>query len=516
MNDTTSTEEPTTKNAGVWRSLWRTHFYAGMIVGPFMIWMALSGLGILYSQPIQSLLHGGSNQVAIVNSRATLENQVSNAMHRFPKDSFAYITPGATATEATTVGLTEPNGETRIVWTNPYTGVVTGTMFSGKDLPGFLNRFHGSILPREWKMPVPNVAWLFDEGPAWNHVEIGEVLVEILAGWGLMLAVSGLYLWWPRRGSPVRWLPSKSRTGRRRWRDLHTFAGIFLAGFLTFSVTTGLPWAAFWGTSWQTVASHITPNKANFWSDSSPSSTSPRLGDMTRFGNPVAWAMQDDQPAPSGSPMPNMPGMNHGDKGSSVMSSAGLPARILSLDGVQSAMLQDGMLPNATIYPPTNAVEDGETTYGSYLVFNPWPSSVGQQGAMYFDEFTGKKLGESTAKEWGSLQFVTEFGVQTHMGTEFGLASRLFMTFGCLLVIWNFSTALMMWNRRRRGGLGIPRRPSAPRIAKPFGIALIALALLYPLWGASVLLLLVFDRLAIQRSDKLRRAFGMPPSSTSS
>ena len=79
MNDTARTEEPTTKNAGVWRSLWRTHFYAGMIVGPFMIWMALSGLGILYSQPLQSLLHGGSNHVAIVNSRPCVRFTASNA-----------------------------------------------------------------------------------------------------------------------------------------------------------------------------------------------------------------------------------------------------------------------------------------------------------------------------------------------------------------------------------------------------------------------------------------------------
>ena len=243
------------KTSAVWRSLWRTHFFAGLLVGPVMIWLAISGLGILYAGPLQRLLHHGATHVAVTTGHASLEQQVKVALAANPKDSFAYVTPGATPTDATSVGLSEPSGETRIVWTNPYTGVVTGSMIAGKDLPGFFNTYHGSLVPRSWLMPVPNAEWLFNNGPFWRHIEIGEVLVEIAAGWGLMLALSGLYLWWPRPGSPIRWWPTKARTGRRRLRDLHTFAGVFLAGFLLFSLTSGLPWASFWGSSWQTVIS---------------------------------------------------------------------------------------------------------------------------------------------------------------------------------------------------------------------------------------------------------------------
>ena len=511
-NDEPGTEKPRGASE-LWRSLWRTHFYAGLIAGPVLVWLALSGLGILYKAPLQQLLHHSANTVAVTNDRTTLERQVHNALLAYPKDSFAYVTPGQNETSATEVGLSEPSGDTRIVWTNPYTGSVTGSMISGKDLPGFFNRYHGSLLPRDWTMSVPNADWFFGDAPFWRTVEIGEVLVEIFAGWGLMLAISGLYLWWPRPGSPVRWLPSKGRTGRRRWRDLHTVAGIFLAGFLTFSVTTGLPWASFWGYSWQSVVSHITPNKADFWSDASPTSTTPRLGDMTRFGTPVAWAMQTDQPAPSTDPMGNMPGMHHGGSGSMVTSSDGLPATVITLDQVQTAMLQDGMMPNATIYPPSNTKENGKNVYGSYLIFNAWPSSIGQQGALYIDEFSGKKLGQSTAAEWGALQRATEFGVQVHMGTQFGIWTRLLMTAGCLVVIWNFTTALFMWNKRRRGSLGIPRRPSQPRIARPLGIAMLGLGIFYPLWGLSLVAILSFDRFIVQRSARLRSFFGMPPRS---
>jgi len=510
FNLTTASTEESVSRSSIWRSLWRTHFYAGLISGLLLVWLAVSGLGVLYAQPLQRLLHHGANHVAVTNGHASLETQVTNAEHAYPKEPFAYVTPGATATDATVVGLSQADGNTRIVWTNPYTGAVTGAMIAGKDLPGFFNAYHGSIVPRSWLMPVPNMASLFGEGPAWRHIEIGEVLVEIGAGWGLMLAFTGLYLWWPRRNSPVRWRPTRERKGRKRWRDLHTFAGIFLAGFLMFSLVSGLPWASFWGSSWQTVIAHITPNKADFWSDASPNSTTPKLGDMTRFGTPVAWAMQQDQPAPSQNPMPSMPGMHHGD-GSTSTSSVGLPAEVISLDRIQAAMLQEGMALNATIYPPANTVTKGKTKFGSYVVFNPWPSSLGQQGAMYFDEFTAKKLGQSTAREWGLLQRITEFGVQTHMGTQFGLLTRIFMTLGCVVVLWNFVTGVMMWNKRRRGSLGIPKRPSNPKISRPFGIALVCLGVFYPLWGTSVVLILLLDKFVIQKRPSLRRAFGMPP-----
>jgi uncharacterized iron-regulated membrane protein len=38
-----------------WRAIWRTHFYAGIFAVPFLVMMALTGLVILYTQPIRSL-----------------------------------------------------------------------------------------------------------------------------------------------------------------------------------------------------------------------------------------------------------------------------------------------------------------------------------------------------------------------------------------------------------------------------------------------------------------------------
>jgi uncharacterized iron-regulated membrane protein len=77
------------------------------------------------------------------------------------------------------------------------------------------------------------------------------------------------------------------------------------------------------------------------------------------------------------------------------------------------------------------------------------------------------------------------------MGTQFGLVNRVFLTVICLLVVWNVTTATVMWNRRRRAGtLGAPRKPVDERTQRSVGIFQLLLSFIYPLWGASLVLVL--------------------------
>ena len=496
--------------SGMWRSIWRTHFYAGIFAGPILVWLALTGLVILYTGPLNSLLHADLYRVPVKSSTVSLATQVESAKAAMPSGQLESVTPPSRPGWTTTVAFTAFDGTEREVFVDPYTGRVTGEAMAGGGLVGFANRTHGSILPRSITVPMPTLAGILGEAPTIQHIELGEVLVEIAAGWGLVLALSGLYLWWPRdRAGRRRWLPRFSTPGRARLRSLHVASGLVLGGFLFFSVVSGLPWAAFWGTNWSAVAAKVTPNTANFYADAAPSSRVPHLGDLDRNGVKIPWAASMDAIPAS---RPAAPGTHPGHvHGAGMLSSSATtsPVNPVSIDTIEAAALAEGMMPGATYSPPADETSKGKTTWGSWVVVNPWPSSLGQQGALYLDQFSAKTLGRSTAGQWGQLQRVTELGVQTHMGTEFGIWTRIFMTGGCLLVLWSFVTALLMWNRRRRGGTGFPRRPMEVRLAKPVGIAAIILAIIYPLWGASFVLVLLIDHFVVQRSARLRRVFGM-------
>lgn len=499
-SDDRSTGDINSKRSVLWRKLWRLHFLAGLIIAPALIWLALTGLVVLYSDVINSKSHHDLYFVTnIKNEEAiSLDEQLENVKTKFSELTFWSVTPSREPNRSNMFSMGDKNDAPYNVFVNQYTGEVLGKIRSDKGIVTFANNTHGSFLPRQFTMPVPSPTGIIGEGPAFRSVEIGEVIVEIVAGWGLVLAISGLYLWLPRKNSKKRLVVPRFRQGgRAMWRDMHASVGTFLAAGLFFFVVTGLPWATFWGNEFSTIAAKITPNvEGSFsWEDQGPSSNLPRVGDLTRYGVKIPWAATEDAiPTSEG-------GMGHshssGDEAHSddhhEMSSA--PALPVGLDVAYKAAVEEGMSPGFSITPPSDSMnDDGSQKFGAYVVMNPWPSSLGEQGALFLDQFSGKTLGRSSADSWGAIQRMTELGVQTHMGTQFGFANRVVLTLLCVAVLYSISTAMVMWLRRRRkGSLGVPPRQVDAATQKSVGVMALVLAVVYPLWGTSALLLLVID-----------------------
>jgi uncharacterized iron-regulated membrane protein len=504
------------------RTVWRTHFYAGVFAMPVLVMLAITGLVILYTDPINDLQFAELQRVEASSEPVTLDEQREAVEQAYAEWSIQSVIPPKDATTPTTFVVVDASGEQRRnVMVDPSTATVLGDQDPGAGIVGLANRLHGTLNNESVTVPLPTLPGLLGDGPALADLALGDVVVEIFACWALVLAVSGIYLWWPRKKGTGRalFVPRLGRKGRARWRDLHAVPGIVLSGLLVFLVATGLPWSGFWGANWAHVASEVTPNEENFWELDAPSSDLPEVGDLDRVGNRIPWATTEQDIPTSSAPsaMAGMEGMDHGDgaddeagsDGAGTAASGGRPAPI-SLDLVQRAAADEGMLAGATItFPFDDEADPAAPVYGSFVVTNPWPSDISNQGALFVDQFSGETLGRSFASEWGQLQWVTELGVQTHMGTQFGLASRVAMTLACVLVLWAAFSGLVMFAKRRRGGTGFPRRPVDARLQRGMIVVAVLLALIYPLWGLSALVVLVLDKYVIRKVPPLRRAFGM-------
>jgi uncharacterized iron-regulated membrane protein len=516
--DEPSTTDPTPTpppddSSRLWRSLWRTHFYAGIFAMPVLVLLAVTGLGILYTDVINDWQYGDLHQAKTTAQVVSLDDQRQTVVDTYRDWSVDSVTPPKEPGLTTTFAISKDDGATtRNVYVDPSDGQVVGDQDPGAGIVGLSNRLHGTLNNDGVTVPMPTLSGLFGDDPTFADIPLGDVLIEIIAIWVMVLAATGLYLWWPRKRGTGKalFVPRLGKKGRARWRDLHAIPGVVLSVMLLFFAFTGMPWSDWWGSNWSFTASKVTPNQEDFWSMDAPSSDVPKLGTVDRLGNRIPWATREDS-IPSSSSAGSMPGMDMGEGGGGgTVESVPTDTPVqVSLAAVAKAAADEGMLAGYTINLPVNDTSGDEPSFGSFMVVNPWPSQIQHQGAIFVNQFTGRTIARSDASKWGTLQQATELGVQTHMGTQFGLASRIVMTVSCLLVIWSAFSGLVMWWKRRRTGLGFPRRPIDASLQRVMIVIAVVLALLYPLWGLSVIALLLLDKFVVRKVPPLRRAFGM-------
>ena len=285
------------------------------------------------------------------------------------------------------------------------------------------------------------------------------------------------------------WSFRLSKKGRAKWRDLHALPGAVLFTMLLFVAASGLPWSTYWGPNFTSLANKISPNS---WTDT-PASPIGKKGDLDRLGNQINWNTADIPIPASYTPA----------------SSDDVPVP-LSLDSVVEIAKEEGMKPNYTINFPSNTKDDvGNPLYGSFTLSNSWPRKTGEARDVFIDQFTGQMLGEQNVYGYGSVSYAADTTVSVHMGTQWGIISRVIMTLTCVLTIWSVISATVMYaKRRRKGTLGLPRRPAEVHLGRGLVAIGVVLGIVYPLWGVSALVILGFDKFVIQRNSRLRPAFG--------
>jgi uncharacterized iron-regulated membrane protein len=482
-----------------WRTVWRIHFYSGVFAFPFILLMAVTGLVILYTQPIQDWTEDEIRTVTVGETRLSYDEQAA-AVEAAYDDSIVAFTP-PTAPDRASIFSLEEGGLHALgteVFVDPYTGEILGDRGTGSGIIGLANRLHGFLNVDTVTVKLPSVAALWDGEAVMRDYVVFDLVLEILGVWTLVLVVSGLFLWWPRR-SRRRGSEDKPKsilgirrgvTGRARWRDLHGLSGVLLLGAILLTLVSGLAWSTYWGQNFASLGEEVSPG--NYVEP--PLSELGTRGDLDRLGNKINWNSGDF-------PIPESYAPTETD------GTQPLPMR---LDDVVTIAESEGMKPGYTVYLPANEVaDDGTTTYGSFTLSNSWPRKTGEARDLFLDQFTGETLAEQPGWGYEGLNYAMDTLVSTHMGTQLGIFSRILMTALCVLSIWSVFSAMVMYTKRRRKGtIGLPRRPLDVRLGKQLIAIAVLLGFVFPQWGVIALMILGIDRFLIRRVPRLRVAFG--------
>ncbi|MFK8331141.1 PepSY-associated TM helix domain-containing protein [Pseudomonas sp. BJa5] len=430
---------------------WRWHFYAGLFVAPFMILLAITGIIYLFKPQLDPLLYRDLMVVEAGHHRQSADHLLHQVREAYPKGQVSQYLPAASADRSAQF-VVQDSGRELNVFINPYDGRVLGEQDAKANLQAVARALHGELMIGT----------------------VGDRLVELAAGWGVVLVVSGLYLWWPRgaRSAGVLW-PRLNARGRLLWRDLHAVTGFWGSALLLLMLLSGMTWTGFWGKHYADVWNSF---PASMWNDVPKSDQQAReLNSATR--QTVPWAMEN-------TPMPQSGA--HAEHAGHNMGSSAPAAPQVSLQQVQDLAASNTVEPGYSITLPTRA--DGVYTIA---VFADDPRN---DATLHVDQYSGKILVDVRWQDYNGVARATEVGVMLHEGKMFGPLNQIIILLVCLMILLGSVSGLVMWWKRRpQGSLGVPPlRHDLPKW-KTAIVIMVGLGVAFPLVGVSLLAVWVLD-----------------------
>lgn len=448
----------------LYRAFWRWHFYAGLLILPVMLILAITGSIYLFKPQLDGLMYRNLLTVPPSAASVAYAQQVEAVQQTYPQAIVTGIVPPIGPNRSTEIQISTADERALTVFVDPHTGQILGDRNQDNNFQAIVLKLHGELMIGRW----------------------GDYIVELATCWGLILLITGLFLWWPRQrfswiGTFVPRLWSQNK--RIFWRDLHAvpgFYGLLVIGFL---MLTGLPWTGFWGDTFANVWGRF---PVAMWDDVPQSTVI--TGSLNQKGrHTVPWAVEQ-------LPMPRSVVLVHTHGGSSPAE----PQPAVDLDAIVSLAQAQGAPPGFSVTLP-----EGET--GVYTV-SAFPNDPTQEMTMHIDQYSGQVLADVRWQDYGWVPKAVETGISIHTGRYFGWANQLLMLLACLvLVLLCVSGAVMWWRRRPAGRLGAPAAPMEGDQWKVPAAIVAVLGLLFPLVGLSLIVVLALDYGVISRIPWLRR-----------
>ncbi|MET9311879.1 PepSY domain-containing protein [Kribbella sp. NPDC003505] len=450
------------RGTGLFRAFWRWHFYASFLVIPVLLILAATGLIYLFRFQLEPVLHAGLMKV---DQPAGLvaqpyETQLDEVRRAFPDATVVSMTEPSAPNRSTVFSVDTADGS-RDVFVDPYEGKVLGSLDPDRTLSGAAILLHGELMAGRW----------------------GDYVIEIAACWAIVMALTGYYLF--IRGRVARARRRAAGAAGAVLRSRHGRTGAVLGLGLLFLVVSGLPWTGFWGAKTQQFA---TRQGTSFWAEdpgalSNPTST---LDESLPHSHSVPWALGKSE----------VPRSDPSNRNRSVA----------TVDTAIAVGERNGLQRPMTIALPTG--DEGVFSAIGYAFSDP-----GKERTLHVDRYGGGVVSTYGYGDYPTLAKVVAQGIALHEGRRVGVVNFWLTTAFCLGVMFMCVTGPLMWWRRRPKGnsLGAPRGRLPLRATPGLAVLVVALGLFLPLFGLTLLAVLLLDHFVLHRVPGLRTWFNATP-----
>lgn len=463
--------DPTTPGAA-YRTIWRWHFYAGLFCLPFIFVLSVSGGIYLFRPQIDAYLDRRFNHLALASEAQRLDTQVAAALRAYPEARLEALELPKDPTDAARIRLVTAEGRQMRVLVRPDTLEILQKEFEKSRFTALVHDIHGELL-----MGEP-----------------GAILVETAAAWGVVMIVTGLYLWWPRGGSSPAGVmyPRLAAGGRTFLRDIHAVTGFWLSLFALFFLLSALPWTKVWGGSFKYLRGVAAEKEVRQDWTTGPASADKLRREAFRDAAPPAGPQDESHTEHLAHAAPERA------DGKDVVRPP-----VVGFDKIAARVTPMMLAEPVLISPPSARTRNWRVRSES----QNRPLRVSYE----FDPLNYTLVGVSRFADRPLIDRVFGMGVAAHEGQLFGWPNQvlgLLTVLGYLTLV--VSSLLMWWRRRPVGVLGapkeiVPRRPVARAI-----VALIVLmGILLPTLGLSLLLVLLVEAIIRRVCPDIARWLGL-------
>lgn len=402
---------------------WKWHVIAGLITLPFMLLLSITGTIYLFKDDVNSQIYKTTMFVEQAENSQILplKKQLASAQGS-TEAKVVSVTLSSSLEQATAFQVAGKGRARNNLYVNPFTAEVTGTVEQKDTLMHTVRNLHGELL--------------FDQ--------VGTLVVELVASWFIVLIITGVYIWWPKKESGAAgFFTIRFSKGKRiLWRDLHAVLGFWLSVFMLIILAGGMPWT-----------------------------------DV--FGNQLKWVQKQTD---SG-----FPEHWRNAKGLTSQPTNTKELKPLSLDevaGIAQSKNLDGVI----------SIQFPASTKGVYTIVNR-SLLLRDQHVIHVDQYNGNIIKSLQWNEVGVLMDLRQIFMRLHQG-EYGTVNWAVLLLVALLFTLTTASGLISYLiRKPKGSWGIPRVPARFNVDKLLLILIIILGSVFPMFGANLFVLFVWDQM---------------------
>ena len=408
--------------------LWKWHILAGLLTLPFMLLLALTGTVYLFKDNINNQIYQDTKFVTPTSLNKLPLSQQLEAAQGSTQAKVVGLTLPKLVDQATVFKVATKGWMNNDLYVDPYTAKVKGVIEQDQTLMHSVSTLHGELLL----------------GKA------GTTVVELVASWFIVLILTGLYVWWPKKNTGLGgFLTIRFSRGKRiLFRDLHSVTGFWLSIFMCIILAGGMPWTDIFGSQFK-------------W-----------LQNQTNTGYPQHWT--------------NSKGLISNSLNSSNESHVKTLSP-LSLDEVANIAQSYELEGDISIKLPQSAE-------GVYTISNRslW---LRDQHVIHINQYSGSSIKSLQWDQVGIMMDLRQVFMRLHQG-EYGLVNwGVLLAVALFFIMSTVAGTVSYFMRKPQGQWGIPKVPERFRVDKVLVTFIILLGVVFPLFGASLITIWVWERI---------------------